>query len=221
MGRRFLLFGTEAGVGKTTVGCALAFAFKARGLRVGVMKPIDTGCIERDGELYSADADSLALAASCTIPATKICPFRFKSRLAPALAAEFEQLPVPDVTEISRYFREIAGQSDVGLVESGGGAGDPVTWGTNFADLAAILDLEAIVVAGNRPGCLNATTLLISYLEAKSLKIAGLILCDIDPDASPTSETNEHAIRRLIGPLYLGRMRYREPLAKSIVENLL
>ena len=221
MGRRFLIIGTEARAGKTTVGCALGFAFKARGLRVGVMKPVDTGCIERDGELYSADADSLALAASCTIPAKTACPFRFKSRLPPAIAAEFEQLPVADVAVISRYFREIAGQNDVVLVESDGGPGDPVTWETDFAELAAMLDLEVIVVAGNRPGCLNATTMVLSYLESKSLKIAGLILCDVDLDQSPAAQTNEPAIQRLIGPLYLGRMRHREPLAKSIVENLL
>jgi dethiobiotin synthetase len=221
MARRFLIIGTEARVGKTTVGCALGFAFKARGLSVGVMKPVDTGCIERDGEPYSADADSLALAASCTIPAKTICPYRFKSKLAPAIAAEFEQLPVPEVAVISRYFREIAGQSDVVLVESGGESGDPVIWGTDFADLAAILDLEVIVVAGNRAGCLNATTLVLSYLEVKSLKIAGLILCDVDPTGFPAAETNERAIQRLVGPLYLGRMRYREPLAKSVVENLL
>src|SRR5882757_9653865 len=211
MGRRFLIIGTEARVGKTTVGCALGFAFKARGLRVGVMKPVDTGCSERDGELYSADADSLALAASCTIPAKTICPFRFKSSLPSAVAAEFERLPVPDVTIISGNFREIAGQSDMVLVESGGGPGDLVTWGTDFADLAAILDLEVIVVAGNRTGCLNAMTLVLSCLELKALKLAGLILCDLDPDKSPASETNVRAIQRLVGPLYLGRMRHREP----------
>jgi dethiobiotin synthetase len=221
MGRRFLIIGTDAGVGKTTVGCALGFAFRARALRVGVMKPVDTGCIERDGELYSADADALALAASCTIPAKTICPYRFKSRLAPVVAAEFEQLPVPEVAVISGYFREIVGQSDVVLVESGGGPGDPVTWGTDFADLAAILDLEAIVVAGNRPGCLNAITLVLSYLELKVPKVAGVVLCDVDHDASTASETNERAIQGLVGPLYLGRMRHREPLPKSIVENLL
>ena len=40
--RSFLITGTGARVGKTTVGCALGFAMRARGLRVGIMKPIDS-----------------------------------------------------------------------------------------------------------------------------------------------------------------------------------
>jgi dethiobiotin synthetase len=221
MGRPFLITGTDARVGKTTVGCALGFAFKARGMRVGVMKPVDTGCVERDGELYSADAESLALAASCTISSKTICPYRYQSRQPPAVASEFERLPMPDLAVIARFFRDIAGQSDTVLVESGGGLGDPVVWGIDFADLAAILDLEIIVVAGNQPGCLSATTLVLNYLQTKSLKIAGFILCDADPDELPAFQTNERSLERLVGPLYLGRMRHREPLAKSIVENLL
>ncbi|MDO8432906.1 MAG: dethiobiotin synthase [Candidatus Binatus sp.] len=221
MGRRFLITGTEGGVGKTTIGCALGFAFRARGMRVGVMKPVDTGCIDRDGELYSADAQSLALAASCAIPLETICPYRYRSRLAPAVAAEVEQSPPPDIATISRYFREIANQSDALLVEGAGGLADPVAWGTDFADLAAMLDLEVVAVAANRPGCINAATLALSYMEAKSLKVAGLILCDVDQEESPATRTNERSLQRIAGPLYLGRMRYREPLAKSIVESLL
>ena len=35
--------GTDTGVGKTFVGCALATALRTRGLRVAVMKPVETG----------------------------------------------------------------------------------------------------------------------------------------------------------------------------------
>jgi dethiobiotin synthetase len=221
MGRRFLITGTDARVGKTTIGCALGFAFRASGMMVGVMKPVETGCIERDGALYPADAHSLALAASCAIPLETICPYRYRSRLAPAVAAEFDQLPPPDLAAISRCFREIANQSESILVEGVGGIAEPLTWDSDFADLAAMLDLEVIVVVGNRPGCLNASILALNYLNAKGLKVAGFILCDTDQAESHTTETNERALQRLIGTLYLGRMRHREPLAKTIVEKLL
>src|SRR5712692_3033907 len=92
MGRRFLVIGTDARVGKTTIGCALGFAFKARGMRVGVMKPVEIGCAERDGELYPADAHSLALAAACAFPLDSICPFRYRLHLSPAAAAEIESI---------------------------------------------------------------------------------------------------------------------------------
>src|SRR5271169_3262165 len=108
--RSFLITGTGARVGKTTVGCALGFAMRARGLRVGVMKPVDT--------LDSQDAQALALAVGSTMPIELICPYRNSS-------------PAPDFSHISRCFNEIAAQNGVVLVESADAL--------DFADLAATL----------------------------------------------------------------------------------
>ena len=49
--------GTDTGVGKTVVAACLALGMKQQGLKVGIMKPIQTGAAEREGELYSADAE--------------------------------------------------------------------------------------------------------------------------------------------------------------------
>jgi dethiobiotin synthetase len=76
MPRGLLITGTDAGVGKTLIGCALAFAAHARGMRVGVMKPIETGCREVAGILGSADVRGLAYAAACDLPIELICPYR-------------------------------------------------------------------------------------------------------------------------------------------------
>ncbi len=88
-----------------------------------------------------------------------------------------------------------------------------------------MLQLEVLIVVGNRAGSLNLAALTLSHLQSKSVEVAGFILCDIDqaglPADSTAADLNEQSIERLIGPLYLGRMRHREPLAKSIVENLL
>ena len=48
--------GTDTGVGKTIVTAALARALRLRGVQVGVMKPVTSGCLERNGELISEDA---------------------------------------------------------------------------------------------------------------------------------------------------------------------
>ncbi len=70
--KRYLIAGTGQRVGKTTIGCALGFAMRARGMRVGVMKPADT--------LDSQDAQALALAVGSVMPMELICPFRHDSR---------------------------------------------------------------------------------------------------------------------------------------------
>lgn len=186
----FLITGTGARVGKTTVGCALGFAMRARGMRVGVMKPIDT--------LESQDAQALALAVGSIMPMELICPYRYSSTPADG----------PDLAHISRCFDEIAADNDVMLVESA----DLM----DFADLAATLGLEVIVVVGNRPGCIDATRLILNRCESRELKVAGCILCDCEL----AIETDEASLQELSGAPYLGRMRHREPLAKTIVEKL-
>jgi dethiobiotin synthetase len=192
MARGFLITGTGARVGKTTVGCALGFAMRARGIRVGVMKPVDTA--------ESQDAQALALAVGSTMPMDLICPYRYSSTLAPAEV---------DFAHISQYFDEIAAQNDVVLVEAASMI--------DFADLAAMFNLEVILVVGNRPGCIDATMLTIRRCEGRGLEVAGCILCDCDP----TTEAYEASLQEFLGGSYLGRMRHREPLAKMIVEKLI
>ena len=84
-------------------------------------------------------------------------------------------------------------------------------------DLAATLDLEVIVIVGNRPGCADAATVTIQHCEDRGVKIAGYILCDCDP----TTAVNDESLQQTIKAPYLGRMRHREPLARTIVEKLI
>ena len=202
--RSFLITGTGARVGKTTVGCALGFAMRARGLRVGVMKPIDS--------FESQDVDALALAVGSTIPPELLCPYRGRSTLA---------LADTDLAHIARCFDQIAAQNDVVLVESAGTIEAPITPDADFADLAAMLSLEVIVVAGNRPGCAAALTLAQQRCERSKLKVAGYILCDCDSATSSASDDIETSLKQIATVPYLGRMRHREPLARAIVEQLI
>jgi dethiobiotin synthetase len=190
--RRFVITGTEAGVGKSTIGCALGFAMRARGLRVGVMKPVDT--------LESKDAQALALAAGSAMPMDLICPYRYGT---PPASAD-----TPDLAHIAECFNKIAAQCDVMLVESAGTL--------DFADLAATLDLEVVLVIGNRPRCADAATITIQHCEDRGLKLAGYILCDCDP----ATAVDEESLQQTIKAPYLGRMRHREPLPRTIVEKL-
>ena len=50
MGSGIFITGTDTGVGKTLVACGLAALLRESGYKVGVMKPAETGCEERDGK---------------------------------------------------------------------------------------------------------------------------------------------------------------------------
>lgn len=166
---------------------------RARGMRVGVMKPVDT--------LESQDAQALALAVGSIMPMELICPYRYSSTAA--------RVDAPDFTHIARYFNQIAAQNDVVLVESASMI--------DFVDLSTMLNLEIILIVGNRPGCLDAATLAIRRCASRGIKLAGCILCDCDP----ATETDDTSMRERFGASYLGQMRQREPLAKTIVEQLI
>ena len=221
MSRNFLISGTDTCVGKSTVGCALGFAFRARGLRVGVMKPAETGCEERGGILDAADARALMLASGCDSPPEIVCPYRYRSPLAPCAAADIDSLPPPDLNRIKDCFDTIAAKSDIVLVEGAGGLAVPITWDTDFADLAASLNLELIIVIANRLGCLNAALLTFHYAQSKGLRIAGWLLNDVEPAVTPAALSNEASLKRLTDVPSLGTMRFKEPLSISVVEKLL
>src|SRR5574337_1486822 len=88
--RRTGLFvtGTDTGVGKTLVAAGLAHALRIRGIDVGVMKPVETGCPTRDGRLRPPDALALREAAGSRDALDLINPCRFREPLAPMVAAE-------------------------------------------------------------------------------------------------------------------------------------
>ncbi len=221
MGRRILITGTDTGVGKTMVGCALAFAMKVRGLRVGVMKPAETGCSTETGELIPADAAALKASASAPHPLEMICPYRYVSPLAPAMAAEVDGIAPPDPARIISLCEGIAAESDVLMVEGAGGIAVPITWNFNYADLAAALGLEIILVVANRLGCLNVAVLSLAYAKSRNLAVCGYILNDTEPENSAAARTNAASLKRLTSVAALGTVRYKQPLSLQIVNNVL
>src|SRR5207248_10946009 len=58
-GRGLFITGTDTGVGKTYVACLMARALRNEGLRVGVYKPVASGCRLKEGRLVSDDALAL------------------------------------------------------------------------------------------------------------------------------------------------------------------
>ena len=83
--------GTDTGVGKTVVSAGIALALKERGIRVGVMKPVATGCFgHHNDRLISHDAAYLMESAEGQYP-SMISPVRYRHALAPNVAAHLEK----------------------------------------------------------------------------------------------------------------------------------
>src|SRR5262245_58106127 len=106
---------TDTGVGKTVVAAGLALALKARGMKVGVMKPVATDCHGVEGRLVSFDAAYLMEAAENEFPSLT-SPSRFRNALAPHVAAILEKKDV-DLKRICQAYRELQKHYDFIIVE--------------------------------------------------------------------------------------------------------
>lgn len=190
--------GTDTGVGKTYVACALARALRARGRRVAVVKPVETGVA---GE--PADAGRLREAAGDPAPLDDVCPYRFRAPLAPAVAAAEARVAI-DVDRIVALLRRRAAEADVLLVEGAGGLLVPIADRTTWADVAARARLPLLVVAANRLGTVNHTALTARVAAAMDLRTHGFVLSHPTPATDASAASNAATIAALTGLRCLG-----------------
>jgi len=172
-GPAIFITGTDTGVGKTIVSAALARHFTSKGLRVGIMKPIETGV--RDISALGSDAALLRWAARSEDPEQLITPYRFELPASPHQAATAAGVSI-DVQVIAEAFHRLRQGKDVIFVEGAGGLMVPIRGGFLMADLAAQLDLPLLVVTRPGLGTLNHTLLTTFAARAMGLPLSGLMI---------------------------------------------
>ena len=207
MGVGLFITGTDTGVGKTLVACGLAGLLRERGYRVGVMKPAETGCGERDGKLFPEDAVKLKEASACDLPLETICPYRFREPLAPSVAAERAGRRI-DIDFLVETYNQINSAHDITLVESAGGLMVPLLPSYTYADFARVLKLPTLVVAPNRLGAINHLLLTLEHANCKDLRVLGYVLDQIQCEASLAADTNRGAMAALTSVPCLGDISY-------------
>lgn len=204
MAAGLFITGTGTGVGKTYVGALVARALRTAGKRVGVYKPVASGCEIRDGKLLSPDAIALWEAAGQPGTLEQVCPQMFVAAVAPHLAARAEGQNVDrqQLRDGIDFWRKT---SDMVLVEGAGGLMSPISDDDYNADLATEFGYPLLVVAANELGTINATlqTLIAATTFGDGLGIAGVVLNSPsrrDDDQSVNSNADELA-RRADAPL--------------------
>jgi len=214
MGNGIFITGTDTGVGKTFVACGLAALLREQGYRVGVMKPAETGCDEKDGQLFPEDTVRLKEASDCVEPLEKICPYRLKDPLAPSVAAERSGVTI-DIGRIAALYTEISSKHDITIVEGAGGLLVPLLPHYTYADLAKLLKLPVLVVAANRLGSINHLLLTLEHASCRGLRVLGYVLNHLESQPSLAAETNAEALRYLTAVPCLGEIPYIEESTKQ------
>ena len=188
--------GTDTGVGKTFITVGLARLLSNQGLRVGVMKPIETGCTRTGDALIPSDASLLRSAAGAKQDLRSVCPYRFEAPLAPDVAARQAGSTInPEV--ICDQFRRVARVHDVVLVEGAGGLLVPIWERYTMADLASQLGLPLLVVAASRLGAVNHTLLTLELARLRELRVVAYVLNQLASKTDGAMETNFELLTRL------------------------
>jgi dethiobiotin synthetase len=195
--------GTGTGVGKTVVTAAVAALAAARGSRVAVVKPAQTGVgADEPGDL----ADVRRLAGVTDLHELA----RYPDPLSPAAAARQSGLDPLDLGSAAVLIRELADERDLVLVEGAGGL--LVRYdeeGATVADLAHELAADVLVVVDPWLGTLNHTALTLEAMAHRGLALAGVVIgaWPAEPDLACRSNVRDLetlAARPLAGALPAG-----------------
>jgi len=197
---RYGITGTDTGIGKTVVTCALAARARQLGVRVAAMKPIESGIDERivsDGGPKS-DAERLQAACGGDDPLTLIRPYVLEEPLAPMVAAQRAGLRI-ELDALDAACDALGASRDLLLIEGAGGLLVPITAACSFLDLFARWHCALIIVAGNRLGVINHVLLTVRAAEAAHVPVRAVILTQYtDRDAGIAEATNHDALVTLL-----------------------
>jgi len=182
-----LITGTDTGIGKTHVACALVHAFRARGLRVAGMKPVASGCVQTGEGWRNADALALQAVSDPLPPYLDVNPYPLPLPSAPQLAARAAGIVV-EPEQVEAAFARLAVRVDQVVIEGAGGWASPLADGLEHAQLAQRLQAEVVLVVGLRLGCLNHARLSARAIRADGCCLRGWIGNRMEPDFAPLDD---------------------------------
>ncbi len=196
----YFITGTDTGVGKTFVTCAMLHNLHEQNIAAIGMKPIAAGAYMTPDGLRNEDIEALRHASGISLESEDLNCYLFAEGIAPHIAAANEAIEI-DLDVIRQRFDRLAEIADMVLVEGVGGFIVPLGDTIDSADLAADLDLPVILVVGMRLGCLSHALLTQEAILARGLTLAGWFANQIDPNMAELDANVESLEERIRAPL--------------------
>ena len=184
MSGRFVVSGTDTGIGKTVFAAALVAALDG-----AYWKPVQAGL---DGE-----TDSEAVRRLSGLPADRVLPeaYRLSLPASPHRAAEAEGAAIDEkaLLQVPETTRPL-------VIEGAGGLLVPLTRRVLFIDVFAAWKLPVILCARTSLGTINHTLLSIEALARRGIPLHGIAFIGAE------NADSEGIIAELGGARHLGRL---------------
>ena len=198
---RFVVSGTDTGIGKTVFAAGLAGALGAH-----YWKPVQSGLED--------ETDSQTVARLSGLPSGHIVPeaYRLTAPLSPHLSARIDGIEI-DIGKLLPP--ECKGPL---VIEGAGGLLVPLTATTVFADVFAQWRIPVILCARTALGTINHTLLSLEALRHRAIPVCGVAF--IGPENADTQATIATIGQvDILGRLPMLDNLTRESLAQAFREN--
>jgi dethiobiotin synthetase len=186
---KYFVTGTDTDCGKTYVTALLVRAARTAGIDAIAAKPFCCG--------PRTDVEILFEASERLVTMEEMNPVWMKTPVAPR-AAEMLGEPAGDVAAALAAMRILSERHEGFFCEGAGGWMVPVARGYTTADFAVALGWPVIVVVRNKLGALSHTLLTLESVRSRGLKVAGVILNDVDGANDEATRTNRDILLETI-----------------------
>jgi dethiobiotin synthetase len=169
MAKRIFITATNTDIGKTYTTKLLMQEFAKQGLRVGVIKPIETGVVNGvypDGDALLELLKQLNPLA-WSLEVEDIVPISFSLPAAPYIASNFGSIDYKKIQTAIEYQDSLC---DVLLIEGAGGLFVPLDEHFMMIDLIKELKAEAVLVTHCVLGCISDTLVNKKALDNLGIK---------------------------------------------------
>jgi len=168
MAKKIFITATNTDIGKTYTTKLLLKEFASRGIRVGVIKPMETGVIDGyapDGEeLLACMKDMNDEAKNLSIK--DVVPITYKLPSAPFIASNNKKV---DLNKIKKTIKNMERYCDILFIEGVGGLFVPLDGDYMVVDLIEYLDASTLLVTHCSLGCINDTLLSKKVLQDRDI----------------------------------------------------
>lgn len=211
----YFVTGTDTDAGKTVASAAILSILLNRGVDSVPVKPAQTGCDIKDGELDAPDLDFTIKITGVKIESDDkdlLSPYRYQPACSPHLAAEMLGEEI-ELDKIINSVEKLKKKHDSVIVEGAGGIMVPINNNEMMIDLMSKLNLPVILTARPGLGTINHTLLSLSVLRSRNINIAGVIICATEPlKGDFIEEDNIKSIEKYGNIKVLGTIPYIENL---------